>query len=31
VYPGERYKDTCLAEVNFYTPEKGWIFGNIDE
>jgi hypothetical protein len=31
IYKGKKYNDTCLAEINFYTTEKGWIFGEIDE
>lgn len=31
IYKGKKYNDTCLAEINFYTSEKGWIFGEIDE
>lgn len=30
-YTINRNSSYCLAEVNFYTTEKGWIFGNIDE
>ncbi|MBP3607127.1 MAG: hypothetical protein J6J11_02245, partial [Treponema sp.] len=31
IYNGTKYNDTCLAEINFYTTDKGWIFGEIDE
>ena len=31
IYKGAKYNDTCLAEINFYTKEKGWLFGDINE
>lgn len=31
IYPGTNYNDTCLAEINFYTDEAKWLFGEIDE
>jgi len=27
IYKGEKYNDTCLAELDFYVDEKGWFFG----
>lgn len=29
-YNGEKYNDTCIAEIN-YLYEKEWLFGEIDE
>lgn len=32
IFPGKKYKDTCIAELNFFNSnEKTWIFGDIDE
>ena len=31
IYNGTKYNDTCISEINFYTTEKGWIFGDINE
>lgn len=32
IYRGNRYNDTCMAELNFYDSEKKiWLFGEIDE
>lgn len=31
IYNGTKYNDTCLAEINFYCKDLGWIFGEIDE
>ena len=31
IYSGKKYNDTCLSEINFYTTEKGWIFGDLYE
>ena len=30
IYKGEKYNDTCIAELNVKT-DKGWLFGDIDE
>jgi hypothetical protein len=30
IYKGEKYNDTCLAELNVKT-DKGWLFGDINE
>ncbi len=27
IYKGNKYKDTCLAEFNFYGKDYGWFFG----
>lgn len=29
-YNGEKYNDTCIAEIN-YLYEKEWLFGDINE
>ena len=31
IYKGKKYNDTCIAEINFYTSEKEWLFGDINE
>lgn len=31
IYRGEKYNDTCLAELNFKTENLDWLFGDIDE
>ena len=32
IYKGTAYNDTCLAELNIYMNQYGWLFGgNIDE
>ncbi len=30
IYKGEKYNDTCLAELNISTPEQGWLFKEIE-
>jgi hypothetical protein len=30
IYPGNKYNDTCLAELNILT-QYGWLFGDINE
>lgn len=30
IYKGEKYNDTCIAELNLYV-NKQWLFGDIDE
>ncbi len=29
-YNGSAYNDTCIAELNMYTGENGWLFGGIE-
>ena len=31
LYPGDSYNDTCFAEVNIFSKEYGWYFGNENE
>ena len=31
IYKGERYNDTCIAELNISFTEISWIFGDINE
>jgi sporulation protein YlmC with PRC-barrel domain len=31
IYKGDKYNDTCLAEINVYTTKYGWLFGDMDE
>ncbi|GHT64570.1 hypothetical protein FACS1894110_04500 [Spirochaetia bacterium] len=28
-YPGDKYDDTCLAELNLFDENLGWLFGDI--
>jgi hypothetical protein len=30
-YPGSKYLDTCVAEINMELQPNGWLFGDIDE
>lgn len=27
---GKKYSDTCLAEIDFYNEEMGWLFGGVE-
>ena len=32
LYRGEKYNDSCIAELNFYNPSiKQWLFGDLNE
>lgn len=31
LYPGDSYNDTCFAEVNIFSKEYGWYFGDENE
>jgi hypothetical protein len=31
IYRGDKYNDTCIAEFNMFTNERGWLFGGVDE
>ena len=31
IYNGDKYSDTCLAEINLYTNKEYWLFGDINE
>jgi hypothetical protein len=31
IYRGDRYNNTCIAELNIYMDNRGWLFGEIDE
>lgn len=31
LYKGEKYNDTCIAELNVLSNKRGWLFGEIDE
>jgi hypothetical protein len=31
IYSGEKYNDTCIAELNFWHQDTGWLFGDIHE
>jgi hypothetical protein len=31
IYKGNKYNDTCIAEIDIFVPEYGWIFGDINE
>jgi hypothetical protein len=31
IYRGSRYNDTCIAELDIYFPEYGWLFGGEDD
>lgn len=30
VYGGEKYNDTCIAEVDYYIENIGWLFGGVN-
>ena len=31
IFKGQKYSDTCLAEINLYTNKEYWLFGEVDE
>jgi hypothetical protein len=31
IYKGNKYNDTCIAEIDIFVPEYGWLFGDINE
>jgi hypothetical protein len=31
IYRGNKYNDTCIAEFNIFTNERGWLFGGVHE
>ncbi|MBP3607131.1 MAG: hypothetical protein J6J11_02265 [Treponema sp.] len=31
IFKGQKYSDTCLAEINLYTNKEYWLFGDINE
>lgn len=30
IYNGAKYSDTCIAELDFYNEEMGWLFGGVE-
>lgn len=30
IYKGSAFNDTCLAEIDFYNEEMGWLFGGVE-